>query len=206
MSKMERVLKDPQTHDYWEASVLDSLALHVQEIIRKRTIRFVAPQDRETRESHVDQRRQQAEVSPRRARGQIAGNGEGLDGCSGRVLEIKSIALGGEDENMLGQIVSRIGSYPIRRASVGNNRQISLTTKNLRLLSAQDWLVTASPCSNLRLDPHKESEFETEYSLGRFISAGGYYKFLGTKSEVETISDDASALSKIPDDDERTLL
>ncbi|WAQ82704.1 hypothetical protein PtA15_3A68 [Puccinia triticina] len=276
MSKMPRkgfgkILKRTTNR---QAAVLDSSALHVQEIIRKHTIRFVDRRDMlETKiwklnrrlaflmsesmewKQHFDnfqkftdmlstesqdlktrleterrehrtltgvvaeQKSRQVELEGRLLETEKAWMAAQVELAKAQeireelqrqkeimVSEMKSIALGGEDENMLGQIVPRIGSYPMRRASVSHNRQISLTTKNLRRLSAQDRLASASPCSNSRLEPHEESEFETEYSLGRLGSAGGYGNFLGAESEVETISDDASALSEIPDDDQRALL
>ncbi|KAA1138839.1 hypothetical protein PGTUg99_020211 [Puccinia graminis f. sp. tritici] len=278
MSKMPRkgigkILKRTTNR---QAAVLDSSALHVQEIIRKHTVRFVDRRDmletkiwklnrrlaflmsesmewkqhfdnfqkftdmlsiesqdlktrleNERREHHTltgvvaEQKCRQVELEGRLLETEKAWMAAQVELAKAQeireelqrqkeimVSEMKSIALGGEDQNMVGQIVPRIGSYagtgPMRRSSISHNRQISLTTKNLRRLSAQDRL--SSPCSTSRLEPHEESEFETDCSLGKLGSTGGYHNFLGAESDAETVSDDASGVSEIPDDDERALL
>lgn len=261
-----------------QAAVLDPSALHVQEIIRKHTVRFVDRRDmlenkiwklnrrlaflmsesmewkhhldnfqkftdmlstesqdlktrleNERREHRTltgvvaEQKSRQAELEDRLLETEKAWMAAQVELAKAQeirgelqrqkeimVSEMKSIALGGDDETMLGEIVPRIGSFieSGRRSSMNHNRQISLTTKNLRRLSAQDRITPPSPCRlSSQLEPHEESEVETDCPLGRLSSAGGYRNFLGAaESDIETTSDDTSALGENPEDDERTLL
>ncbi|KAH9470546.1 hypothetical protein Pst134EA_007795 [Puccinia striiformis f. sp. tritici] len=265
-----------------QAAVLDSSALHVQEIIRKHTIRFVDRRDmlenkiwklnrrlaflmsesmewkqhfdnfqkftdmlstesqdlktrleNERREHHTltgvvaEQKSRQVELESRLLETEKAWMAAQVELAKAQeireelqrqkeimVSEMKSIALGGDDENMLGQIVPRIGSFigptPSRRSSMAPTRRISLTTQNLRRLSAQARLTSPSPSpspSSTRLEPHEESECETDSPLYKLASTGGgYSNFLGGDSDIETTSDDANGLSETPNADERALL
>lgn len=261
-----------------QAAVLDPSALHVQEIIRKHTVRFVDRRDmlenkiwklnrrlaflmsesmewkhhldnfqtftdmlstesqdlktrleNERREHRTltgvvaEQKSRQAELEDRLLETEKAWMAAQVELAKAQeirgelqrqkeimVSEMKSIALGGEDEIMLGEIVPRIGSFigSGRRSSMNHNRQISLTTTNLRRLSAQDRITPPSPCrSSSQLEPYEKSEFGTDCPLDQLGSAGGYRNFLGAaESDIETISDDTSVLGENPEDDERTLL
>jgi hypothetical protein len=122
---------------------------------------------------------------------------------------MKAIALGKEDETMVDQIVPRRGSFIGlgRGSSMRHNQQISLTTKNLRRLSAQAQLTSSSPLrSSSQLEPHEESAFETDPCLDQLGSTEAPHDVLGAESDSETIPDDTSALSESPEDDERALL
>ncbi|KAI9625145.1 hypothetical protein KEM48_008544 [Puccinia striiformis f. sp. tritici PST-130] len=221
-----------------QAAVLDSSALHVQEIIRKHTIRLsidghAGKQDleieqtftdmlstesqdlktrleNERREHHTltgvvaEQKSRQVELESRLLETEKAWMAAQVE--LAKAQEIREelqrqkeimVRLGdeincsrGDDENMLGQIVPRIGSFigptPSRRSSMAPTRRISLTTQNLRRLSAQARLTSPSPSpspSSTRLEPHEESECETDSPLYKLASTGGgYSNFLGGDS------------------------
>lgn len=129
------------------------------------------------------------------------------------VSEMKSIALDRDHESLMDEIVpkieSRIGSRPLSRSSVRicNNRS-SLTTTNLkRLTSNTRYSYQESMLDSCRApESHEESEMGHDPDLSMIRSPLAQSSFPEFESDVETISDEVSAGSEPPDEDQRKNL
>ncbi|MBW0481814.1 hypothetical protein O181_021529 [Austropuccinia psidii MF-1] len=119
------------------------------------------------------------------------------------VSEMKFIALSGEDESMLDEIVPKIESQNSSSIqSNPTNHRVSLTSKNLRRFSAHAHLTSANQSQRSTLINSNE-EPDSECNSQRQLQTPSR----GCDSEMgETLSDSGTGLSEIQFDDERTLL